>query len=55
LVSVMRELSDLGVTLIVVEHNQEVIRAADWCINLGPGSAALGGEVVYQGVPRERI
>jgi excinuclease ABC subunit A len=54
LVSVMRELSDLGVTLIVVEHNQEVIRAADWCINLGPGSAALGGNVVYQGVPKER-
>ena len=54
LVAVMRELSDLGVTLIVVEHNDEVIRAADWCITLGPGSAALGGDVVYQGVPRER-
>jgi excinuclease ABC subunit A len=54
LISVMRELSDLGVTLIVVEHNQEVIRAADWCINLGPGSAALGGNIVYQGVPKER-
>lgn len=54
LVSVMRELTDLGVTLVVVEHNQEVIRAADWCLNLGPGSADLGGKLVYQGIPRER-
>jgi excinuclease ABC subunit A len=54
LVAVMRELTDLGVTMIVVEHNSEVIMASDWCLNVGPGSADLGGELVYQGVPKER-
>ena len=53
LISVMRELADSGVTLIVVEHNQEVIRAADWCLTIGPGAADAGGELVYEGVPRD--
>jgi excinuclease ABC subunit A len=51
----MRELTDLGVTLIVVEHNDEVIRAADWSLNIGPGAAAEGGTLTYEGVPRERL
>jgi excinuclease ABC subunit A len=55
LVAVMRELTDLGVTLIVVEHNDEVIRAADWSLNIGPGAAAEGGTLTYEGVPRERL
>jgi excinuclease ABC subunit A len=55
LVSVMRELTDVGVTLIVVEHNDEVIRAADWCLNIGPGAASEGGRLTYEGVPRERL
>jgi excinuclease ABC subunit A len=55
LVSVMRELTDVGVTLLVVEHNDEVIRAADWCLNIGPGAAAEGGTLTYEGVPRERL
>ena len=54
LVAVMRELTDLGVTLIVVEHNDDVIRAADWCLTVGPGAADEGGNLVYEGVPRER-
>jgi len=54
LISVMRELTDLGVTLVVVEHNDEVIRSADWCLTIGPGSASGGGDLVYEGVPRER-
>lgn len=54
LVAVMRELTDLGVTLVVVEHNDEIIRAADWCIDLGPGSASDGGRIMYQGAPKER-
>lgn len=54
LISVMRALADSGVTLIVVEHNQEVIRAADWCLTVGPGAADQGGELVYEGIPRER-
>ena len=52
LVAVMRELVDAGATLIVVEHNDEVIQAADWQIDVGPGSAHRGGNVVYEGVPR---
>jgi excinuclease ABC subunit A len=55
LVSVMRELTDLGVTLIVVEHNAEVIRAADWNINIGPGAASNGGLITFEGIPRERL
>ena len=54
LVAVMRELTDLGVTLVVVEHNDDVIRASDWCLTLGPGAADQGGNLVYEGVPRER-
>jgi excinuclease ABC subunit A len=53
LISVMRELADAGATLIVVEHNQDVIRAADWCLAIGPGAADAGGELVYEGVPKE--
>ena len=44
----------VGVTLIVVEHNDDVIRAADWCLTVGPGAADEGGNLVYEGVPRER-
>jgi excinuclease ABC subunit A len=54
LIAVMRELADAGVTLIVVEHNQEVIRSADWCLTVGPGAADAGGELVYEGIPRDR-
>lgn len=54
LVAVMRELTDLGVTLVVVEHNDEVISAADWCLNVGPGSADDGGQLIYEGVPKGR-
>lgn len=55
LISVMRELAASGATLIVVEHNQEVIRAADWCLNIGPGAADAGGELTYEGVPRDLL
>jgi excinuclease ABC subunit A len=54
LTAVMRELTDLGVTLIVVEHNEDVISAADWNLTIGPQSAELGGELVYEGVPKVR-
>jgi len=55
LVSVMRELTDLGVTLIVIEHNDEVIRAADWCLTIGPGAADAGGHLTYEGIPTGRL
>ncbi|MBN2171438.1 MAG: excinuclease ABC subunit UvrA [Candidatus Krumholzibacteriota bacterium] len=47
----LRELRDMGNSVIVVEHDPEVIRGADELVDLGPGSGAKGGSVVYQGTP----
>ncbi len=49
LVSVLKELRDLGNSVLVVEHEEEIIRSADEIIDLGPEAGRLGGEVVYQG------
>lgn len=49
LVKVLKKLRDLGNTVIIVEHDEEIIRAADHIIDIGPGAGSLGGEVVYEG------
>lgn len=49
LIKVLKELRDLGNTVIVVEHDEEVMRAADWIIDVGPDAGRLGGEIVYEG------
>ena len=49
LIKVLKDLRDLGNTVIVVEHEEEIIRAADEIIDLGPEAGRLGGEIVYQG------
>jgi len=49
LIKVLKELRDLGNTVIIVEHEEEIIRAADEIIDMGPEAGRLGGEVVYQG------
>lgn len=49
LVSVLRKLRDLGNTVIVVEHEEEVIKNADYLIDMGPGAGIHGGEVVFAG------
>ena len=49
LIKVLRELQELGNTVVVVEHDEEIIRAADYIIDIGPLAGRLGGEVVYQG------
>lgn len=49
LVHVLRQLQALGNTVVVVEHDEEIIRAADYIIDIGPGAGRLGGTVVYQG------
>ena len=49
LIKVLKQLRDLGNTVIVVEHDEEIIRSADWLIDIGPEAGRLGGEVVYQG------
>jgi excinuclease ABC subunit A len=49
LIKILRELRDLGNTVLVVEHEEEIIRAADQIIDLGPEAGRLGGEIIYQG------
>lgn len=49
----LREMRDLGNTLIVVEHDEDTMRAADYLIDIGPGAGAMGGEVVAAGTPEE--
>ncbi len=53
LIKVLEQLRDLGNTVIVVEHEEEVIRAADWIVDIGPRAGYNGGEVVFSGpLPR---
>ena len=51
LIHVLRQLVDLGNTVIVVEHDEDIIRAADYIIDIGPEAGRLGGEVVWEGRP----
>ncbi|MBR1550536.1 MAG: excinuclease ABC subunit UvrA [Bacteroidales bacterium] len=52
LINVLKKLRDLGNTVIVVEHDEDIIRSADWLIDIGPGAGRLGGEVVFAGAPK---
>ncbi len=49
LIKTLLRLRDLGNTLIVVEHDEEMMRAADWIVDIGPGAGVHGGEVVAEG------
>ena len=49
LIETLEKLRDLGNTLIVVEHDEDTIKAADWLVDIGPGAGANGGEVVHSG------
>jgi excinuclease ABC subunit A len=49
----LRELSDLGNTLLVVEHDEDTLRQADWLCDLGPGAGLEGGQIVANGPPAE--
>lgn len=51
LIHVLRQLRDLGNTVIVVEHDEDIIRAADYLIDVGPEAGRLGGEIVFSGEP----
>lgn len=51
LIKVLRQLQSLGNTVIVVEHDEEIMRAADYIIDIGPDAGRLGGEIVYVGPP----
>ncbi|QMV85203.1 excinuclease ABC subunit UvrA [Corynebacterium hindlerae] len=51
LIATLQRLRDIGNTLIVVEHDEDTIKAADWLVDIGPRAGEYGGEVVYQGDP----
>ena len=53
LLNVFRELVDQGNSLVVVDHNVDIIKAADWIIEIGPGSGAQGGKILDQGTPAQ--
>ena len=53
LIKVLRELQELGNTIVVVEHDEEIIRAADYLIDIGPNAGRLGGQLVYAGPASE--
>jgi excinuclease ABC subunit A len=55
LLSILDELVTKGNTVLVVEHNLDVVRAADWVIELGPEGGEEGGRVVFEGTPKELI
>ncbi|GJQ51664.1 MAG: UvrABC system protein A [Anaerolineaceae bacterium] len=55
LLETLKGLRDLGNTVLVVEHDDETIREADWVIDLGPGAGELGGQVVAKGTPKQII
>ena len=55
LLALLDAMADNGTTLIVIEHNLDVVARADWIIDMGPGAGAAGGSVVFQGAPRELL
>ncbi len=55
LLATLGRLRDLGNTVVVVEHDEETIRAADYVVDLGPGAGDLGGQLIFQGSPAELI
>ena len=55
LLTLLDAMVENGTTLIVIEHNLDVVARADWIIDMGPGAGADGGNVVYEGIPRELL
>ena len=55
LIDSLKKLRDLGNTIIVVEHDEEMMLAADYVVDMGPLAGRLGGEVVFQGTPKEML
>ncbi len=51
LLNVLHRLVDLGNTIIVIEHNLDVIKSADWIIDLGPEGGDAGGKIIAEGTP----
>jgi len=55
LIETLKKLRDLGNSVLVVEHDPQTIRAADWIIDVGPGAGKHGGKIIFQGTPKELL
>ena len=55
LISLFREMVEKGNTVYVIEHNTDVIKAADFVIELGPGAGENGGEIIFTGTPQQLV
>ena len=55
LVKILHQLADSGNTILLIEHHLDLIKNADWVIDLGPGAGAKGGKIVAQGTPENII
>jgi excinuclease ABC subunit A len=55
ILKIINDLTDKGNTVIVIEHNLDIIKNADWIIDLGPEGGKNGGQVVFEGTPAEII
>lgn len=55
LIDTMKELRDLGNSVIVVEHDELTIQQADWVVDIGPGAGKYGGEVTFEGTPKQLL
>lgn len=53
LLSVINKLSEHGNTVVIIEHNLDVIKTADWIIDMGPEGGAGGGQIIAQGTPEQ--
>ncbi len=55
LLSILNRLVDNGSTVIVIEHHLDMIKQADWIIDLGPGGGKRGGEIMFAGTPHDLV
>ena len=55
LLATLKQMRDMGNSVLVVEHDEDTIRAADWVVDMGPGAGIAGGSVIFQGPPRDLL
>lgn len=53
IMEIMNRLVDIGDTVIVIEHNLDILRKADWIIDLGPEGGSKGGKILFEGTPQD--
>jgi len=46
---------EAGNTIFLIEHNIEMLKSCDWLIELGPGGGAMGGDIIFEGTPKEMV